>query len=61
MFKLLHFLSHGVTLIKPLSRQYYTMFIAIFLRLREFVKMTDLCLFLFSSSIEIGSYKREIS
>ena len=30
--KKLHFLTHGVTLVKPLSRQYYTMFRDIFLR-----------------------------
>ena len=41
MLKKLHFLSHGVTLVIPLSRQYYSVFRAIFLRLQEFVTVTN--------------------
>ena len=41
MLKKLHFLTHFVTLVKPLSRQYYTGFRATFLMLQEFAKMMN--------------------
>ena len=39
--KMLHFLSHGVTLVKPLSRQYYTGFRTTFLMSQEFAQMMN--------------------
>ena len=47
MLKKLHFLSHGVTLVKPLSRPYYTGFRIIFFMSQEFVTVMNFVLFSF--------------
>ena len=46
-FQKLHFSLHGVTFVKPFSRQYYTGLTDTFLRLQEFAQMMDFVSFIF--------------